>query len=158
MFIIRTKKGETFTENQPIDNPKVAGQKKGLSWDDIPADIKVTSLQLVFPFPVRFKKKDGSLAEPFSPKLAIKDFDSYYFFNEATMPVMVQGDKVIREGVAELQAKVIAGIDYKAKILIEFRMDKFGNTSISKFPLSKLEKNIKSGIFRKEIIRRGTKR
>jgi len=158
MFIIRTSKGETFTENKLIDDPKVKGQKRGLSWDDIPKDVKITSLQLVFPFPVRFKKADGSLAEPFSPKLAIKNFDSYYFFNEATTPILVEGNKVIREGLVSLQAKIIAGIDYEAKLVFEFRMDKYGNCTVNKIPLSKLEAVIKSGQFRKEIIRRGKRR
>ena len=158
MFIARTKKGKTFTENQPFDDPKAKGQTRGFTWDDIPRDAKISSLQLVFPFPVRFKKADGSLAEPFSPKLAIKDFDSYYFFNEATMPVMVQGERVIKEGKPVLQAKTIAGIDYGAKRVIEFRMDKFGNCSVSYYHLSKLEKIIKSGQFRREIIRRGVKK
>lgn len=156
MFIITTKDGKVFTENKLIDNPKVKGQKKRFTWDDIPENIRISGLQLVYPFPVRFKKADGKLAEPFSPKLSISGFSRYYFFNEATVPLMVKGEKVIREGVPTLEAKTIAGIDDRTKSVIEFRMDKFGNCSVSKHPLKKLEAVIKSGQFRKEIIRKGT--
>ena len=153
MFICRTKSGETFTEGQEITDSK--GQKKKLTWDDLPQNIRITALQLVYPFPVRFKKADGSLAEPFSPKLSIKGFSRYFFFNEATVPLMVQGTRVLREGVPELVAKTIAGIDDKKGIVVEFRMDKYGNNSVEKYELKKLEESIKSGLFRKEIIRSG---
>lgn len=156
MFILRTKDSNlVYTEGHEIDDPKAEGKKKKLTWDDIPKDVKITSFQLVYPFPVRFRKPDGSLAEPFSPKLTIRGFDRYYFFNEATVPVMVQGDKVISEGVAELEAKTIAGIDDQTKVICELRMDKFGNCTLNKKSLKDLEKSIKEGIFRGEIIRDG---
>jgi len=155
MFIVRTKTGQTFTEGQPMDDPKVKGGKRSLTWDDLAQNIKITALQLVYPFPVRFKKPDGSLAEPFSPKLSVKGFSRYFFFNEATVPLMVQGMKVLSEGIPELVAKTVAGIDDKAGVVIEFRMDKFGNNSVEKYSLKKLEESIKSGLFRKEIIRNG---
>ena len=155
MFICNTKKGQTFTEKKEIDDPTKKGQKKQFTWDDIPQDSEITSIQLVYPFPIRFKKADGSLAEPFSPKLTIKGFDRYYFFNEATVPMLVKGQEVINEGKAILEAKTIAGIDDKAKAITEFRMDKFGNCSVHKVELIKLDSLIKKGLFRKEIIRKG---
>lgn len=155
MFIVRfqNKNNKSYNEGETFQDEK--DQKKKLTWDDIPRNIKITALQLVYPFPVRFKKADGTLAEPFSPKLSIKNFDRYFFFNEATVPLMVQGTKVISEGIPELQAKTIAGIDDKVGIVIEWRMDKFGNISVEKYSLKKLEESIKSGLFRKEIIRDG---
>jgi len=153
MFIVRTKDGKTYTEGEEIQSP--SGEKKKFTWDDLPQNIKITALQLVYPFPVRFKRADGTLAEPFSPKLSIKGFSRYFFFNEAKVPLMVQGTNVLREGVSELQAKTIAGIDDKAGIVIEFRVDKFGNCSVEEYPIKKLNESIKSGLFRKEIIRNG---
>jgi len=155
MFIVNTKKGITYNENQEIEDPKLAGHKRGLTWDDLPNKIRIASLTLVYPFPVIFKKADGTTTKPFSPKLTIKNFNRYYFFNESTLPIMVQGEKVVREGVSTLEAKTIAGIDDKAKLVMEFRMDKFGNCSVSKSNLSRLDALIKSGTFREEIIRFG---
>lgn len=143
-----------YTENSLIDDPK-GKDKKRLTWDDIPKNIQITALQLVYPFPVRFKKADGELAEPFSPKLTIRGYSRYYFFNEATVPLVVQGEKVIREGIPILEAKTVAGIDDRTKTVTEFRMDKFGNCSVTKYPIKKLDAVIKSGQFRKEIIRKG---
>lgn len=152
MFIVRTKKGETFTENQPI---VVKGQKKRFTWDDLPKNIRITAIQLVYPFPVRFRKPDGNLAEPFSPKLTIKGYSRYFFYNEASVPLMVKDQKIIREGIPTLEAKTIAGIDDGARLVFEFRMDKFGNCTVRKYPLKKLEKSIKAGLFRGEIMRKG---
>lgn len=155
MFIIHTTKGKVFTENQEIEDPKNKEKKKRLSWDDIFKDVRISVLQLVYPFPVRFKKPDGSLAEPFTPKLTIKGYSRYYFFNEASVPLMIKGEQVVRQGVPELKAKTIAGIDDNGGTVTEFRMDKFGNVNTNKYSLKKLNALIKSGTFRGEIIRNG---
>ena len=90
-----------------------------------------------------------------SAKLSLSGFSRYFFFNESTVPLLVQGQKILREGVASLEAKIIAGIDDKANLVLEFRMDKYGNCMVKKYPLKALQRSINEGIFRGEIIRNG---
>ena len=154
MFLINTKDGKSFNEGQKYKDPKDPGQlSRSLTWDDLPQDIKITSLQLTYPFPVKFKNPDGSTSQEVTPKLTLSGFNRYFFFNEATLPLLVQSQKILREGVATLEAKTIAGIDDKANLVLEFRMDKWGNCSVKKYPLKALERSIKDGMFREEIIR-----
>jgi len=153
MFTINTKDGKSYSEGQKFFDKE--NKERPFTWDDVPQDVKIVSLQLTYPFPVRFRKPDGSSSEEVSPKLTIGNFDRYFFFNEATMPLLVQGQKVIREGVATLEAKSIAGIDDRSKIVLEIRMDRWGNCTVKKYPLKQLERSIKEGLFRSEIIRKG---
>jgi len=153
MFLINTKDGKSFNEGQELKDPE--GNSKALTWDDVPKDIKISSLQLTYPFPVKFRNPDGTVRDEITPKLSLSGFSRYFFFNESTVPLLVQGQKILREGVASLEAKIIAGIDDKANLVLEFRMDKYGNCMVKKYPLKALQRSINEGIFRGEIIRNG---
>jgi len=155
MFIVATKDGKFYKEGEQFVDEK--GQKRGFTWDDIPRKVEITALQLTYPFPVKFKKPDGSVSEEVHPKLTLSKLDRFYFFNEALIPMLVQGEKIIQTGISELQAKTIAGIDDKAGIVIEIRMDKWGNCTVSTFPFKALEQRIKKALFRREIIRNGSR-
>ena len=52
-------------------------------------------------------------------------------------------------------AKVIAGIDVEKEYVLEVRLDKFGNTSISSYPLYALLNKFEAGQMRKSILRIG---
>lgn len=149
MFLCSTSDNKNYAEGSEfIDS---SGNKKKLTWDDIPKDAKLTVLQLLYPFPVFIRGAE----KPITPKLTLKGFDQYFFYNEQMVSMLVQGQSVVQEGKPALEAKVIAGIDKKSKLVLEFRMDKWGNCTVRKYPLKTLQRQIKKGLFRSEIIRDG---
>ena len=153
MFIVRSLDGKTYSEGKEFTNLK--GEKKFFSWDDIPKNIKISLIQILYPFPVKFKNPDGKTTYTETPKLSMKGYSRYFFFNEAKVDLKVQAEKVIGQGVPTLEAKSVAGIDDQNGVITTMRMDKWGNCNISKTTLKQLEKSIKSGLFRGEIIRDG---
>ena len=145
MFIISTSTGDKFVEGKEY-------QGRLFTWDDVPKDIKISSIALTYPFPVTFKN-DGESKE-ISPKVSLNKMDMYYFNNEA-VAVGTSNEGGISMGPPVLQAKIIAGIDISRDIVIEIRLDKWGNTSVSHFPYTSLKKQIEKGLFREEIFRKG---
>jgi len=142
MFIAYTKDNQRFVENK--DN-----NGRPFTWDDIPADVNITALTLTHPIPLIINNKR------ISPKVSIKKYHYYYFFNEATMSVIQSKDGGLEHDEAILVAKVIAGIDVEREYVLEIRLDKFGNTSISSYPLHALVNKFNNGQMRKSILRPG---
>ena len=79
MFIAYTKDNRRFVEN-------VAHNGRVFTWDDIPHDVNITALALTHPTPLIINQKR------ISPKVSIKKYHYYYFFNEATMSVIQSQD------------------------------------------------------------------
>lgn len=141
MFIAYTKNNERFVENKDCKG-------RAFTWDDIPKDVNITALVLTHPVPFMINQ------QRVSSKISIKKYHYYYFFNEATISV-VQSDGGLKHEKATLVAKVIAGIDMDKEYVLEIRLDKFGNTSISSYPLQALIKKFDSGYMRRSILRSG---
>lgn len=154
MFVVSTNKKKIFREGSVIGLDKSKNQIY-FTWDHLPTNIRISSLQLTYPFKVKLENKKGIPVRSYAPNLTIGNFDRYYFSNEATQKIMISDNKQIPIGSAQLEAKIIAGIDDHLKFVLEIRMDKSGNSSINKFPLSDLEARIKNGTFREDIIRKG---
>ena len=142
MFIAYTKANKQFVENS--DN-----NGRPFTWDDIPQDVNITALALTHPLPLIINQRK------ISPKVSIKKYHYYYFFNEATMAIVQSISGGPEEAEATLVAKVIAGIDVEKKYVLEVRLDKFGNTSISSYPLYALLNKFEAGQMRKSILRIG---
>jgi len=142
MFIAYTKANDRYVENSDKDG-------KPFSWDDIPDDVNITALALTHPIPLTINQKR------ISPKVSIKKYHYYYFFNEATISIIQSASGGVEEGEASLVAKVIAGIDVEKEYVLEVRLDKFGNTSISSYPLYALKNKLDSGQMRRTILRTG---
>jgi len=142
MFIAYTKDNRRFVENADY-------QGRVFTWDDIPQDVSITALTLTHPIPLIINKKR------ISPKVSIKKYHYYYFFNEATMSVIQSQDGGLQHEEAALVAKVIAGVDVDREYVLEIRLDKFGNTSVSSYPLHALVNKFKNGHMRKSILRPG---
>ena len=142
MFIAYTKDSTIYVENKDFHG-------RVFTWDDMPEDVKITALTLTHPIPLVINKRR------ISPKVSIKRYHYYYFFNEATISVMQADNGGIKSDQPLLVAKVIAGIDVERDYVLEVRLDKFGNTSISSYPLEALKKKIKNGHMRKSILREG---
>lgn len=142
MFIAYTKANQQFVENS--DN-----SGKPFTWEDIPVNVNITALALTHPIPLTINQKR------ISPKVSIKKYHYYYFFNEAVMAIVqsITGGPV--EAEATLVAKVIAGIDVEKEYVLEVRLDKFGNTSISSYPLYALLNKFETGQMKKSILRIG---
>ncbi len=145
MFIVSTKNGKYYHEG------KVIGSEKPLTWDDIPKDTQISGIQLTYPFKVELKDQGKTIA----PTLTIGRYDRYFFYNEAKIAMMVIGDKPVQAGHTILVAKIVGGIDKKAKMVFEVRLDRMGNCTNTRYPLKDLEARIEAGTFRKEIIRDG---
>jgi hypothetical protein len=116
-----------------------------LTWDDIPQDAKITSLSITFPFTVNIGGTEVS------PKVNIKDFDAYFFYNEAIMSMIANAPGA--QSVPVLQAKVIAGISFNTDTVTETRLDKYGNASVNTYKLQDLKDLIKANQFRASTIR-----
>ena len=142
MFIAYTKDNQKFVENS-------AHKGRVFTWDDIPQDVNITALTLTHPIPLIINNKR------ISPKVSIKKYHYYYFFNEATISVVQTQNGGLKQEEAALVAKVIAGVDIEKEYVLETRLDKFGNTSISSYPLHALVNKFKSGQMRKSILRVG---
>lgn len=142
MFIAYTKDNRRFVENS-------SHQGRVFTWDDIPQDVNITALALTHPTPLTINNKR------ISPKVSIKKYHYYYFFNEATISVVQTKDGGLEHEEASLVAKVIAGVDVEREYVLETRLDKFGNTSISSYPLNALLKKFKNGQMRQAILRPG---
>ncbi|MEM2990473.1 MAG: hypothetical protein QXQ02_04745, partial [Halobacteria archaeon] len=99
----------------------------------------------------------GNPTQAFAPKLTLSGFDEYFFHNEAIVKLTVVSNEVASSAEPNLEAKIIAGIDKSLGIVIELRMDKFGNSKAEVYPYANLQERIRKGLFRKEIIRRGFK-
>jgi hypothetical protein len=153
MFIVSDSKGNVYKEGEPIVNEK---DERDFTWDDIPHNIRITQIQLTYPFIVKLKGGIGKAPRQFAPLLSFGKYDKYYFSNEATVNMLVQGGQSVQAGASELKAKIIGGIDIKKDEVLEVRLDKSGNCSINRFPYSALLKRIKEGTFREDIIRNGT--
>lgn len=149
MFIVSDNKGKTYREGIPIGKDD-KGNPVFFTWDDLPRKIKIAQIQLTYPFKVNFKGKGE-----YAPLLSVGKFDQYYFSNEATVKMLYQGDKLLQMGQSELEAKIVGGIDQAKDQVMEVRLDKTGNCSISRYPLSVLKEKIKQGTFRGDILRDG---
>lgn len=123
--------------------------KENFTWDDIPATTVLTSLSLTFPFTVSMSGKDVS------PKVNLGKYDAYYFYNEAVASVISNEPGAMMDPV--LQAKVIAGIDYKNNIVVETRLDKWGNVSINTYSYQILKDLIAQNKFAESSLRYGNK-
>lgn len=142
MFIAYTNKNERFVENSTF-------KERGLTWDDIPVDISITALTLTHPIPLIINDKR------ISPKVSIKKYHYYYFFNEATVSMVQSQTGGPGQESFNLVAKVIAGVDVEKEYVLEVRLDKFGNTSISSYPLETLVNKFENGHMRRSILRPG---
>lgn len=150
MFIVSTKSGKNYKEGEAIG--AAPGKTKGLTWDDIPRDVRISGIQLTYPFRVELKEEKRS----FAPTLTIGKFDRYFFYNEARVNMVVVGNKPVQTGQSVLIAKVVGGIEDKTKMVFEVRLDRLGNCTNSRYPLKELEARIKAGTFRMDIIREGS--
>lgn len=142
MFIAYTKKNIKFVENSEYKG-------RVFTWDDIPEDINITALALTHPMPLTISGKR------ISPKVSIKKYHYYYFFNEATVNVSQSESGGIKREDVNLVAKVIAGVDVEREYVLEIRLDKFGNTSVCPYPLSVLKRKFKDGQMKKSILKPG---
>ena len=142
MFIAYTKDNRKFVENSDH-----AGRV--FTWDDIPQDVNITALALTHPTSLLINQKR------ISPKVSIKKYHYYYFFNEATMSVVQSASGGLEHEEASLVAKVIAGVDVEREYVLEIRLDRYGNTSCSSYPLSALMNKFKNGHMRKSILKPG---
>lgn len=149
MFIVATKDGKYYQEGKELEI--INNQPRLLTWDDIPHDVKITGIQLTYPFKIQLKEQNKTVA----PTLTIGRFDRYFFYNEAKVNMMVLGNRPIQAGNSILVAKVVGGIDNKTKMVFEVRLDRMGNCTNIRYPLKDLEGRMKAGTFRKEIIRDG---
>ena len=146
MFIVFTKSGKIYKEGADLKK-----DKKKLTWDDIPSDEEITRVQLSYPFTIKLKGTNRM-----APLLTIAKFDYYYFFNEARVKVIMNGDgNNSQTGVLELDAKVVGGIDKDKDEVIETRLDKYGNCTFTRSSFSSLLDRIKHKTLRKSIIRKG---
>ncbi len=131
MFIVHYSDGKTITENEML-------------WDEIPEGL--TNLQLSLP--VTFKIKDsktGEVRDAPAPTVTLGRYDAYYFENEATAMAMVSaGGQITGQSKGTKVAQIIGGIDNKRKLVVQIRVDRFANVSISRFPLEQLKRNPKS--------------
>jgi hypothetical protein len=142
MFIAYTNTSKQFIENS--DN-----NGSPFTWEDIPIDTSITALALTHPTPLTISQRK------IYPKVNIKKYHYYYFFNEATMAIVQSISGGPEEAEAILVAKVMAGIDVEREYVLEVRLDKFGNTSISSYPLYALLNKFETGQMRKSILRTG---
>lgn len=142
MFIAYTKDNRRFVENSDHAD-------RTFTWDDIPSDVNITALALTHPIPLTINNKR------ISPKVSIKKYHYYYFFNEATVSIIQSSKGGPAEQDASLVAKVIAGVDVEREYVLEIRLDKFGNTSVSSYPLHALVNKFKNGQMRQSILRPG---
>jgi len=142
MFIAYTKDNRRFVENS-------AHKGRVFTWDDIPQDVNITALALTHPIPLTINNKR------ISPKVSIKKYHYYYFFNEATMSVIQSQSGGLQHEEASLVAKVIAGVDVEREYVLEIRLDKYGNTSVSSYPLTALVNKFKNGHMKQSILRPG---
>lgn len=142
MFIAYTKNNLKFVENSDHDG-------RPFTWEDIPTGVNITALTLTHPIPLIINKKR------ISPKVSIKKYHYYYFFNEAIVSVMQSKTGGMEHGDPALVAKVIAGVDVEREYVLETRLDKYGNTSISSYPLTALIKKFENGYMRKSILKPG---
>lgn len=142
MFIAYTKDGTKHVENSDYLG-------RVFTWDDIPLDVKITALALTHPIPLTINNKR------IFPKVSIKKFHYYYFFNEATISVIQNKDGGLKEEQANLVAKVIAGVDVEKGYVLETRLDRSGNTSVCPYPLSALIKKFDNGQMKRTILRPG---
>lgn len=140
MFIAYTNKSQKFVENSSFND-------RGFTWDDIPQDAVITALALTHP--VTFNN------QRIFPKVSIKKYHYYYFFNEATASIVQSSTGGPNQENVTLVAKVIAGIDVEKGYVLEVRLDKFGNTAISSYPLQTLINKFEKGVMRKSILKTG---
>lgn len=153
MFIVSDSKGNVYKEGSQIGEGEL---QREFTWDDVPHRIKITQIQLTYPFIVKLKAIDGKGARQFAPLLSFGKYDKYYFSNQATVKMLMQGERSVQAGKSVLVAKIIGGIDIQRNEVLEARLDRSGNCSLSRFPYSALLKKIKEGTFRGDIIRNGT--
>lgn len=142
MFIAYTKNNERFVENKIYNG-------KPLTWNDIPTDVSITALTLTHP--TLTTSNDSKI----SPKVSIKKYHYYYFFNEATMSVTQSSEGGPKKTNASLVAKIMAGVDIEKRYVLEIRLDKFGNTSISSYPLEALLRKFNIGTMKRSCLRTG---
>lgn len=142
MFIAYTKNNKQFVENSSF-------QDRSFTWDDIPQSVNITALALTHPIPLVVNDKR------ISSKVSIKKYHYYYFFNEATISMIPFSHNEFRHEKPALVAKVMAGIDVEKEYVLEIRLDKFGNTSVSSYPLQALVKKFSNGYMRKSILKPG---
>jgi hypothetical protein len=156
MFIVATKSGKFYREGFEIASDDKEHPRR-LVWDDIPLDEKITQIQLTYPFKVNYRANEESEGKWVAPLITIGKYDRYFFYNESTIKMYAFDGKPMGNGIPQLEAKIIGGIDDKYKLVIEVRLDKTGNTSINRYPLKHLEERIKAGTFSADIIRKGIK-
>lgn len=154
MFIVSTKEGKYYKEGELIQVS--TAESKYLTWDDIPKEIKISQIQLTYPFKIELKATPEAEAKTVAPLLTIGKYDRYFFYNEAKVDILVMGEKPIQGGKTTLLAKVVGGIDNKLRMVFEVRLDRNGNCTNSRYPLKHLEARMKAGTFRKDIIRSGS--
>jgi hypothetical protein len=129
MFIAHYPNGVTITESDMI-------------WDKLPDGL--TNLQLALP--VTFKIKDSQtneVKEAPAPTVTLGRYDAYYFENEAVAAALVNagGQLMVGQTVGTKSAQIIGGIDYKAGIVVQIRVDKFANVKVSRFPVDELRRS-----------------
>ena len=138
MFIAYTKNNEYYIENSDFEG-------RTFVWNDIPQDTSITALSLTHPADLTINGKRVS------PKINIKKYHYYYFFNEATVSVTQTNER----SKPFLTAKIIAGIDVEKEYVLEVRLDRNGNTSLDHYPLSALVNKFQNGTMNRSILRTG---
>lgn len=151
MFIINLKNGRQIVEDR-TRNP----DGTPMTWDDVPKDARIANLQLTHPNVIEYRDGAGVVVKKAAPIVSIGSYDRYYFHNEAVAS-MQMGGKTPQLKDHRLVAKVIAGIDDKIGLVVEVRVDLYGNTDVRRFPVSQLEENIARGQFRASVIRNGAR-
>jgi hypothetical protein len=128
MFLAHYPDGKTLTEDD-------------MNWDKLPDGL--TNLQLSLP--VTFKIKDGKtgeVREAPAPTVTLGKYDGYYFDNEAVAAVLVAaGGQLSGQSKGTKVAQIIGGIDSKRKIVVQIRVDRFANVSVTRFPLHQLRRS-----------------
>ena len=122
MFIAHFKDGETITE-------------ENATWDDIPHDKGITSLEITFPVNL-FETQNGAPKHIPAPKITIANYDRYYCANIAVMTILKTVDgKVEGPSAPQVVGKVMAGIDFEHKFVLQVKMDRLGNTEVKRYML-----------------------
>jgi hypothetical protein len=122
---------------------------ESFTWDNIPYDVSLTALTITHPISLIISGRK------IHPKVSINKYHYYYFFNEATISIVQSSSGGPEKSDPSLIAKVIAGVDVEREYVLEVRLDKFGNTSITSYPLYALLDKFKNGQMRKSILRTG---
>lgn len=134
MFILKFKDGSQLNSKECKN-----------SWDDVPTDKEIGSMQLTLPLRAHRKNNKGELEELPARTISISGYNRYYYSKEAVATVLVNGtpsgqpDKISGQHKGTDVAEIMGGIDDRVGLVFQVRVAKDGNISTRHFPISQLE-------------------